>query len=147
VDPSLGVPARAPTTCDGHPPKRALVVEDNSVNQLVATRLLEKLGWRSDVAGNGLEAVQAAAAIRYDLILMDCQMPEMNGFDATRRIRECESGSETRVPIIALTAGAMKGDMEACLAAGMDEYLAKPLSSEALRDVLSRVLEPSLADA
>ncbi|HTF90533.1 MAG TPA: response regulator [Planctomycetota bacterium] len=114
------------------PMPRALVVEDNSVNQLVAKRMLEKLGWRADVAGNGREAVQATAAIDYDVILMDCQMPEMNGFDATREIRKRELGTGTHVRIVAMTAGAMKGDMEACLDAGMDDYLAKPVKLEEL---------------
>jgi CheY-like chemotaxis protein len=129
--PALPVPSTGPKS-------RALVVEDNPINQLVATRLLEKLGWRSDVAGNGLEGVSAAAAIRYDAILMDCQMPELNGFDATRLIRKHEDLNGHHVPIIALTASAMKGDMEACLEAGMDDYLSKPIKLNDLAIALRR---------
>jgi CheY-like chemotaxis protein len=129
-----------------HPLRRALLVEDNAVNQHVASRLLQRLGWTVDVAENGIEAIAKCGQHAYDVVLMDCQMPEMDGYEATVEIRRRE-GSLRRMPIVAITAHALSGDREACLAAGMDEYLAKPLSSEALRDVLSRVLEPSLADA
>jgi CheY-like chemotaxis protein len=131
-------PALPAAVASRGPKPRVLVVEDNAVNQLVARRLLERLGWRADVAGNGIEAVHANAAIRYDVILMDCQMPEMNGLDATALIREREYKSGGHVPIIALTAGAMKGDMEACLDAGMDDYLSKPIKLEDLELMLNR---------
>ena len=131
-----------------------LVVEDNPVNQKLAVRLLEKMGYRADVAANGLEAVAATGRIPYAAVLMDCQMPEMDGFEATRIIREREESQsketddptldETfgdqvpRIPIIAMTANAMQGDQERCLAAGMDDYISKPIKPELLRTTLQR---------
>ncbi|MCD6198237.1 MAG: response regulator [Deltaproteobacteria bacterium] len=119
---------------------RILIAEDNIVNQKVALKMLEKMGFRADaVANNGREAVKAVVDMPYDLVLMDCQMPEMDGYKATREIRN--SKSEIRnLPIIALTANAMKGDREKCINAGMDDYLAKPLSPKALADVLEKWL-------
>ncbi len=120
---------------------RILVVEDNPVNQLVAMKILEKLGHRADVAGNGNEALVALRNIPYDLILMDCQMPEMDGFEATRRIRSGNAGQADRsIPIVAMTARAMQGDREKCLAAGMDDYLSKPIDTAALIDTLDKWL-------
>jgi len=117
-----------------------LVAEDNLVNQRLATRLLEKRGHRVTVAANGREAVEAYARVRFDLVLMDLQMPEMDGFEATAAIRRREMGGVTHLPIIALTAHAMKGDQERCLAAGMDGYLAKPIRTPELDEVLDRYL-------
>ncbi len=119
---------------------RVLVVEDNEVNQMVAIRMLDKLGYRSDVAANGLEAVEAASRIRYDAILMDCQMPEMDGFEATRAIRESEAARGLRTPIIAMTANALQSDREECLHSGMDDYLAKPVQKATLGESLRRWL-------
>ena len=115
---------------------RILIVEDNEVNQLVAAKMIEKIGHRSDVAGNGREAVEAVARIRYDAVLMDCQMPEMDGYEATRAIRIAEADSGRRSLIIAMTANAMQGDRDRCLAAGMDDYLAKPVRMEDLQNML-----------
>ena len=112
---------------------RILMVEDNVTNQKVAMAMLQKLGWRADLAANGLEAVRALKKIPYDLVLMDCQMPEMDGFTATRQIRAQSSGVlNPRVPVVAMTANAMQGDRERCLAAGMDDYIAKPIQAEDL---------------
>ena len=113
-----------------------LVTEDNVVNQRVATALLEKMGHRPTVAGSGTEAIQKWREDRYDLILMDVQMPGIDGYEATRRIRSLESAGP-RTPIIAMTARAMKGDRELCLNAGMDDYVSKPITREALHRVLS----------
>jgi signal transduction histidine kinase/CheY-like chemotaxis protein/HPt (histidine-containing phosphotransfer) domain-containing protein len=118
---------------------RILVVEDNPVNKEVAVRQLARLGYRADVAGNGLEAVEALRRMPYHLVFMDCQMPEMDGFDATRAIRKDE-GDERRTPIIALTANAREGDRERCLAAGMDGYLSKPTRESDMAEVLNRWL-------
>jgi len=115
---------------------RVLVVEDNTINQRLATRLLEKMGADVDVASDGEEGVEVAATRSYDLILMDCQMPRLDGFAATRAIRLRESGHRT--PIIAMTANAMAGDRERCLEAGMDDYLAKPIDRRQLRATLDR---------
>jgi CheY-like chemotaxis protein len=111
-----------------------LVAEDHSVNQQVTLRILEKLGFACDLAATGREAVAACAARAYDAVLMDCQMPEMDGYEATRAIRAAEKGR--RVPIVALTASALPVDRERALAAGMDDYLAKPVGPAALDAML-----------
>ncbi len=107
-----------------------LVVEDNEINQLVAMGMLESLGYDVHTADNGLLALEALEETVYDLILMDCQMPEMDGYEATRRIRAHENRKVSSIPIIALTANAMSGDAEKCIAAGMDDYLSKPFEPE-----------------
>jgi two-component system, sensor histidine kinase and response regulator len=124
---------------------RLLLAEDNLVNQKVARLALERLGHRVNIVGNGREAVEHWQAGGYDLILMDCQMPELDGYAATREIRALEAG-QSRIPIIALTAHAMKGAGEECLAAGMDAHLSKPLDREQLERCLSKFLVQS-ADA
>jgi CheY-like chemotaxis protein len=118
-------------------PLRILLVEDNPVNQLVATRMCEKLGYRIDVVGNGLEALAAVSQIPYDTILMDVHMPEMDGLEATRRIRQMIRPSR-RPWIIAMTASAMESDRQACFAAGMDSYTPKPVTIESLENALAR---------
>jgi CheY-like chemotaxis protein len=114
---------------------RVLVVEDNRVNQKVATALLAKLGIRADVATNGREALQMVRDLPYDLIFMDCQMPEMNGYETTAAIRQME-GSIRQIPIVALTADAVNGSQERCFQAGMNGFVAKPIRME---DLLSAV--------
>ena len=118
---------------------RAMVVEDNIVNQKVACRMVERLGMRADVAANGLEALEMFELLPYDLILMDCQMPEMDGYEATVQIRRRE-GSPRRVVIIAMTAEALAGARERCLEAGMDDYISKPVKMEELRAILNKWL-------
>ncbi len=123
-----------------------LVAEDNEVNQKVAAKILERLGYGVELAENGKEALAACARRRYDAVLMDGQMPGMDGYEATRRIRQRETRGARRVPIIAMTASAMKGDREKCIDAGMDDYVSKPVTPEALAAVLRKwVGAPSAA--
>jgi two-component system, sensor histidine kinase and response regulator len=123
---------------------RVLLAEDNHINQLIAVGLLRKLGYETDIVTNGLEALEAAKSIPYDIIFMDCQMPEMDGYDAARAIRVQEQHTDQGVArqfevyIIAITANAMEGDREGCLAAGMDDYLSKPIRLQELQAVLER---------
>jgi PAS domain S-box-containing protein len=117
---------------------RVLLAEDNPVNQRLAVRMLEKLGVQVEVAANGREAVDLCAREHFDLVLMDCQMPEMDGFEATGRLREDEGQGAEHTPIVALTANAMAGDRERCLEAGMDDYLSKPISQDALGSMIRR---------
>jgi CheY-like chemotaxis protein len=125
---TAGPPASAAATG----PVRVLLVEDNKVNQLLALAYLKKLGLVADLAHNGRQAVEALSRKDYALILMDCQMPEMDGFEATLHIRRMTGGKE-QTPIIAMTANAMKGDRELCLQVGMNDYLAKPVRLDELR--------------
>ena len=120
---------------------RLLVVDDSPVNQRVAVRMLEKMGHVVDVADNGVGALAALGRVRYDAVLMDCQMPEMDGFEATREIRRRE-GSDRHTIVIAMTAGAMAGDQDKCLAAGMDAYLSKPVMADNLMNMITSWFDP-----
>ncbi len=149
-DATTEVPAEAPAPVDtaalddSRHALRLLLVEDNAVNQKLALLLLDRGGYRADVAGNGLEALEALARQAYDVVLMDVQMPEMDGIEATRNVR-----ADTRYGhphIIAMTANAMSGDRELCLAAGMDDYVAKPIQREELMNVLDTIARQRQGD-
>jgi CheY-like chemotaxis protein/HPt (histidine-containing phosphotransfer) domain-containing protein len=118
-----------------------LVAEDNPVNQLVVLEQLASLGFEATAVSNGLEALAALEEKPYDLVLMDCQMPELDGYETTLRMRRRE-GERWRVPVIALTAHAMQGDREKCLVAGMNDYISKPFRVETLRQIIQRWLAP-----
>ncbi len=141
-DPSRRAPASAPQTSAfdaglaSRHPLRILIVEDNAVNQKLAAHMLEQMGYRADLASNGLEAVESVTRQPYDVVFMDVQMPEMDGLEATRKIRAMSSVSQPR--IIAMTANAMQGDRELCLAAGMDDYISKPIRVNELVESLMR---------
>jgi two-component system sensor histidine kinase/response regulator len=127
---------------------RALVVEDNFVNQKVAQRQLEKLGHKVEVANNGARALEMLALQKYDVVIMDCQMPVLDGYEATRQIRAGQVPNlDRRIPIIALTAYAMESDRQKCLAAGMDEFVSKPIRYEELKAAIERVLASSARTA
>jgi CheY-like chemotaxis protein len=121
---------------------RALVAEDNPVNQRVALRMLEKLGVRADVASNGHEAIQMFQSIPYDIIFMDCQMPEMNGYEAATEVRRLE-GPHRRIPIIAMTAEATEDSRDNCIRVGMDDFVAKPVKLDDLVAALEKHLRTS----
>jgi CheY-like chemotaxis protein len=131
-------PAKAVATEDAQRGARILVAEDVSVNQKLAVVMLTKMGHSVTLAGNGVEAVARWSEEPFDLIFMDVQMPEMDGFEATRRIRRMEASSKRHIPIVATTAHAMTGDAERCLAAGMDGYVSKPISFKALEEAVRR---------
>jgi len=134
--PQAEAPVARPSTHDplqeGPRGLRILLAEDNHVNQILAVRLLEKRGHHVVVAGDGREALEKLKTADFDLVLMDVQMPVMGGFEATAAVREMEKGTGKHIPIVALTAHAVKGDRERCLAAGMDGYVGKPIHPEEL---------------
>jgi CheY-like chemotaxis protein len=134
-----------PTWRAEEPKLRVLLAEDNAVNQVLAVRLLEKQGHSTVVVGTGRAALEALDEREFDLVLMDVQMPDMDGFEATAAIREREKGNGKHVSIIAMTAHAMAGDQERCLAVGMDGYVAKPISGQALASEITRVRAASAA--
>jgi len=132
-------PGNLPSPSFAKVPKRILVAEDNPVNQKLATRVLEKFGCRVEMAGDGRQAVEKWQESRYDLILMDCQMPELDGYEAAAEIRRLENSfGKPRTPIVAMTANALDGDREKCLSAGMDDFLSKPVQIEKLHQALMR---------
>ncbi len=132
--PAVQRPGHTPSTMQA----KVLLAEDNVVNQKVAVRILEKLGCRVEAVANGLEALDALSRIPYDLVLMDCQMPEMDGYIATAAIRKREVTTGTHIPIIAMTANALIGDRERCLQAGMDDYISKPVHADQLLEVVQK---------
>jgi len=135
---AAAMPATGVPSATGSVGPRILLVEDNAVNREVAAGMLENLGYRSEAAVNGLLALEAVAETTYAAVLMDCQMPVMDGLTATQEIRGREAGSGGRMPIIALTANAMEANRERCLAAGMDDFLPKPFTQVQLAAVLGR---------
>ena len=122
---------------EGDSVAHVLLVEDNKVNQLVVVGRLKRLGYATDIADNGAIALEMLGTKHYDLVFMDVQMPVLDGYSATRKIRELESDTENHIPIVAMTANAMPGDRQLCLEAGMDDYLAKPVTNESLKSILS----------
>ncbi len=135
--PAVATPATTDSEMELRHPLRILLAEDNVVNQKLALRLLQKMGYRADVASNGIEAIECVARQPYDVVLMDVQMPEMDGLEASRQINQRWPNAKQRPRIIAMTANAMQGDREACIAAGMDDYVSKPIRVEALARALN----------
>jgi CheY-like chemotaxis protein len=132
VEPVAGINGLTPPAVVPFHPERVLLAEDNRVNQKVALLILQKLGYRADVAANGHEVLDAVERQRYDIILMDVQMPEMDGLEAAASLVKRWPVAKERPWIIAVTANAMRGDRERCIAAGMDDYLTKPIRSDYL---------------
>lgn len=130
------LPLSTPPPAPDSPPRRALIVEDDEISRFLVTRLLERQHWEVEGVGRGEEALERLAASDFDLVLMDVHLPGLDGFETTRLQREREAGGTRRVPILALTASAMSGDREACLQAGMDHYLAKPISVRTFYDAV-----------
>jgi CheY-like chemotaxis protein len=129
-------------------PLRLLLADDNAVNQKVASMLLLRLGYRADVAGNGVEVMRALQSKTYDLIFLDVQMPEMDGYETARRVTEQWAATPAARPrMIAMTGNAMQGDRERCLEAGMDDYISKPVRVDELRDMLERWGAPAVGGA
>jgi CheY-like chemotaxis protein len=138
AEPAQPTAARFDPQMAARHPLRILLAEDNVVNQKLALRILQQMGYRADLASNGLEAVESVGRQVYDVVLMDVQMPEMDGLEATRRI--CATWKpEHRPRIVAMTANAMQGDRELCMEAGMDDYLTKPIRVEKLVEALNLV--------
>jgi len=139
--PGIADAAIATRTRSVPPGIRLLLAEDNPVSRALAVRMVGNQGYSVDVVNNGMEAVAAAGSGQYALVLMDCEMPEMDGYEATAAIRRAEMASGRHLPIVAMTANAMEGDREKCLAAGMDDYISKPINTSRLQEVLDTWLE------
>ena len=122
-------------------PIRVLIADDINVNRLVALKQLEKLGLRADAVASGNEVLKALEMVPYDLILMDCRMPELDGYETTRLLRQNANPRIRDIIVVAMTANALSSDKEACLAAGMNDYISKPVSLTALEQMLSRWIE------
>jgi CheY-like chemotaxis protein len=144
---SIGQATAAPPAARAAGPNGALilVVEDSPVNRVVAVSVLERCGYHVHVVNDGREALQALSMQRYDAVLMDCQMPDIDGYQATEELRRRERKGTYHTPVIAMTAHAMIGDRERCLAAGMDDYVSKPVRSQVLAEVLKRWI-PAVVD-
>jgi len=127
-------------SCSQRGPYSILLVEDSAINQKLAVALLQKVGHKVSVAGNGVEALDALASQYFDLVLMDVQMPEMDGLEATRIIRQRERETGAHIPIVALTAHALQGDRERCLAAGMDAHVPKPIRAQQLLEAIESLV-------
>jgi len=147
LTPASALPRDGPSLLPPQAPLRVLLVEDNAINRKIASSMLIKRGHSVSMAANGLEALEKLAGGHWDVVLMDCFMPVMDGFEATRMIRHNEAETRQHIPIIAMTANAMEGDRERCLAAGMDEYLTKPVRAERLWELVERLATPQVADA
>ncbi len=141
----LSLPLADPPQDVSTPHCKVLVVEDNQINQQVAVKLLERLGMQVTVASSGDEALQAWDKSQYDIVLMDCHMPDMDGYEVTRRLRRLEAAGERHTPIVAVTASTLPDERERCLAAGMDDYMAKPLRLDNLKDAMIRHLDQQAA--
>jgi CheY-like chemotaxis protein len=137
---------RPAAAIDGRRPLKVMLVEDSLLNQRLADAVLQKAGHHVTIANNGREAVETWRTATFDLILMDIQMPEMDGFDATKAIRDLERETGTHIPIIALTAHALRGDRERCLEVGMDAHVSKPIHAERLLETIESVLRNQLRD-
>jgi CheY-like chemotaxis protein len=123
-----------------------LLAEDNRVNQMVAQAMVKKMGYACEVVDNGADAVAGVASGRYSMVLMDCQMPGMDGYEATRRIRALD-GPLSRIPIVAMTANAMQGDRERCIEAGMDDYVSKPIDPTEFKNTVRKALMSDMTRA
>ncbi len=137
-------PPEAPIAAHEHEGDLVLLAEDNEINRIVAVRMLEKHGFRVDVAVNGRVALEMSQRRRYKAVFMDCHMPELDGYETSLEIRRREAPGH-HVPIIAMTASTMKGDREQCLAAGMDDHVGKPVDAAALEHAIARSLNGGLA--
>ncbi len=144
---SAGAGVQADEALDDKCPRRVLLAEDNAINQRVALAQLAKLGIKPDVAKDGREAFEAFQKSKYDLIFMDCQMPEVDGFEATAMIRKAEQHTGCHVAIVAMTANAMESDRDNCIAAGMDDYISKPVNLGKLRTAVEHWLPEVLMTA